>query len=172
MSRCAGRDVAVIYIVINSSGIQRLMAQRYRERSMSKLPLLFAIALFVCPMTNSLWALERVATPDPNSQQRPYPEEAHITFQWNYSCPNHGCTFFCPGTGGASRVTKLDMYLGRIPDETDSHALYYSFATEYAPNGTGFSLGGKLTPLACQIIGMRLDYAGPPKGNSSLTSQN
>jgi len=138
---------------------------------MSKLSLLFAIALFVCPMTNSLWAQEGAAPFDPYSQPRPYPDDARITFHWDYSCPNHGCSFACHGTGAASRVTKLDIYLGRIPDEPDSHALYYSFATEYAQYATGFALGGKLTPLTCQMIGMRLDYSGPLKGNAPLTSQ-
>ena len=145
--------------------------QRAEERSMSKPSLLFAIALFVCPMTNSLWAQERGAPLDPYSQPRPYPDDAHITFQWNYSCQTHSCSFVCHGTGAASRVTKLDIYLGKIPNEPDSHALYYSFATEYAQQATGFALGGKLTPLTCQMIGLKLDYSGPPKGNSSLTSQ-
>ena len=153
------------------------MAQRYRERSMSKLPLLFAIALFACPTTNSLSAEERTAPPDPYSQPRPYPDEAQITYQWAYSCPNRGgCTFLCPGGGvggsGASRVMKLDIYLGKIPGDAESHALYYSFATEYSPTAYGFALGGKLTALACQIVGMRLDYSGPPKGNAPLTSKN
>ena len=147
---------------------------------MSKLSLLFAIALFVCPMTNSLWAQERAVPPDPYSQPRPYPDEARITYQWEYSCPGHGgCTFVCPGAGGAgmggagaSRVIKLDIYLGKIPGEADSHALYYSFATEYSPTAYGFSLGGQLTSLACQVVGMRLDYSGPPKGNTPLTSKN
>ena len=81
------------------------------------------------------------------------------------------CSFACHGTGAASRVTKLDIYLGRIPDEPDSHALYYSIATEYAQYATGFALGGKLTPLPCQMIGMRLDYSGRLKGNAPLASQ-
>jgi len=76
------------------------------------------------------------------------------------------------GGAGASRVLKLDIYLGKIPGEADSHALYYSFATEYSPTAYGFSLGGQLTSLACQIVGMRLDYSGPPKGNAPLTSKN
>jgi hypothetical protein len=146
---------------------------------MSKLPLLFAMAMFVCPITNSLWAQERAAPTDPYSQVRPYPDGAQITYQWAYSCPNHGgCTFLCSGAGGAgmggagaSRVIKLDIYLGKIPDEADGHALYYTFATEYSPTAYGFSLGGKLTPLACQVVGMRLDYSGPPKGNAPFTSQ-
>jgi len=143
---------------------------------MSKLPLLFAIALFVWPMANSLWAQERTAPPDPYSQLQPYPDDAQITYQWAYSCPNHGgCTFLCAGAGGgagASRVTKLDIYLGKIPGEADSHALYYGFATEYSPTAYGFALGGKLTSLACQVVGMKLDYSGPPKGNAALTSKN
>ena len=138
---------------------------------MSKLSLLFAIALFVCPMTNSLWAQEGAAPFDPYSQPRPYPDDARITFHWDYSCPTHGCSFDCHGTGAASRVTKLDIYLGKIPNEPDSHALYYSFATEYAQHATGFALGGKLTPLTCQMIGLRLDYSGPLKGDAPLTSQ-
>ena len=76
------------------------------------------------------------------------------------------------GGAGASRVIKLDIYLGKIPGEADSHALYYSFSTEYSPTAYGFSLGGQLTSLACQVVGMRLDYSGPPKGNTPLTSKN
>ena len=46
----------------------------------------------------------------------PYPAGSDITFQWNYSCPKgRGCTFSCPGRGGASHVTKLTIYLGRMP---------------------------------------------------------
>jgi hypothetical protein len=155
---------------------------------MSKLSLLFAIALCVCPMANSLWAQERAAPFDPYARPpKPYPDAARIAFQWNYTCETHGCSFQChapagqeegpPGlgadslTGAASRVTKLDIYLGRIPDEPDSHAVYYSFNTEYAKYGTGFTLGGKLTAMTCQVIRMKLDYSGPPKENAPLTSQ-
>jgi hypothetical protein len=144
---------------------------------MAKLPLLFAIALFSCPMMNSLSAQERAAPSDPYSQLRPYPDDAQVTYHWSYSCPNRGgCTFLCPGAGmggaGASRVKRLDIYLGKIPGDADSHALYYSFATEYSPTAYGFALGGKLTSLACQIVGMTLDYSGPPKGNAALTSKS
>jgi hypothetical protein len=144
---------------------------------MSKLPLLLPIALLACPMMNSSWAQEAAAPSDPYAQLRPYPDEAQIAYHWAYSCPNRGgCTFLCPGASvggaGASRVKKLDIYLGKIPGDADSHALYYSFATEYSPTAYGFALGGKLTALACQIVGMTLDYSGPPKGNSALTSKN
>ena len=153
---------------------------------MSKLSLLFTIGVCVCPMANSLWAQERAAPFDPYAPPpKPYPDAARITFQWNYSCETHGCSFQCHGTGAessvptlhiplggaASRVTKFDIYLGSIPDEPDSQGLYYSFNTEYAKYGTGFALGGKLTPLTCQVIGMKLDYSGPPKENAPLTNQ-
>jgi hypothetical protein len=68
--------------------------------------------------------------------------------------------------GAASSVTKLDIYLGKIPDASDSHALYYSFVTEYAQHATGLAMGGNLTPLGCQMLGLKLDYSGPPKGNA------
>jgi hypothetical protein len=35
----------------------------------------------------------------------------------------------------------------------------------------GFALGGKLTPLTYQMVGLRLDYSGPPKETPPLTSQ-
>jgi hypothetical protein len=153
---------------------------------MSKLSLLFTIGVCVCPMANSLWAQERAAPFDPYARPpKPYPDAARIIVQWNYSCEAHGCSFQCHGTGAessvptldiqlggaASRVTKLDIYLGSIPDEPDSHGLYYSFNTEYAKYGTGFALGGKLTPLSCQVIGMKLDYSGPLKESPPLTNQ-
>ena len=46
----------------------------------------------------------------------PYPGESQITFEWDYSClTGKGCSFSCPGTGGASHVTKLSLHLGTIP---------------------------------------------------------
>ena len=106
---------------------------------MSNLSILFAIALFACPITSSSWAQERAAFPGPNSEHPPYPDTTLIKFQWNYSCPTHkGCSFSCPGGGGADHVTKLDVYLGGIFDATDGLALFYSFATEYVSSGTGF----------------------------------
>jgi hypothetical protein len=138
---------------------------------MSKLSILFAIALFVCPITNSLWAQERAALPGLNSEHPPYPDGALIKFQWNYSCPNHrGCLFTCPGGGGANHVTKLDIYLGGIFDATDGLALFYSFATDYVSSGTGFSLS-KGAALSCHVVGMRLDYSGPLKQNAAAGSK-
>jgi hypothetical protein len=36
------------------------------------------------------------------------PGGSEIAFEWQYSCPNgKGCSFTCPGSGGASNVTNL-----------------------------------------------------------------
>ena len=142
---------------------------------MSKLSILFVIALFVCPITSSLWAQERAELPGSNSEHLPYPDATLIKFQWNYSCPNHkGCSFSCPG-GVIERftehVTKLDIYLGGVLNATDGLALFYSFATDYAPSGTGFSLT-KAAALSCHVVGMRLDYSGPLKQNAAASSKN
>jgi hypothetical protein len=137
---------------------------------MSKLSILSAIALFVCPITNSVWAQERTALPGP--ERPPYPDGALIKFQWNYSCPNHrSCLFTCPGGGGANHVAKLDIYLGGIFDAGDGLALFYSFATDYVSNGTGFSVS-KGAALSCHVVGMRLDYSGPLKENAAGSSKN
>ena len=134
---------------------------------MSKLSILFAIALFVCPITSSLWAQERAAPPGPNSEHPPYPDRALIKFQWRYSCPNRkGCLFTCPGGGGANHVTNLDIYLGGVFDAADGLALFYSFATDFVSNGTGFSVS-KREALSCHVVGMRLDYSGPLKQNAA-----
>jgi hypothetical protein len=147
-------------------------ASKGRERLMSKLSSLSAIALFVCPITNSLGAQERAALTGPNSQRPPYPDGALIKFQWNYSCPNHkGCSFSCPGGGGADHVTKLDIYLGGVFDAADGLGLFYSFATDYVSSGTGFSVS-KGAALSCHVVGMRLDYSGPLKENAAGSSKN
>ena len=139
---------------------------------MSKLSILFAITLFVCPITSVLWAQETAALPGPNSEHPPYPDRALIKFQWNYSCPNHkGCSFTCPGGSGANYVTKLDVYLGGVFSEADGPALFYSFATDFVSSGTGFSVS-KGEPLHCHVVGMRLDYSGPLKENAAASSKN
>jgi hypothetical protein len=97
---------------------------------------------------------------------RTYPEGTEITYQWNYSCPSKkACGFSCPGAGTANHATKLDVYLGRLPVNTDQNVfiLFYSYATRYVPRGNGFSVDSGLGTLACQVSGMTLDYFGPPK---------
>jgi hypothetical protein len=95
-----------------------------------------------------------------------YPEGSEVTSQWDYSCPeNKSCSFSCPGTGGASHVTKLTIYLGTIPVGTLQHipALLYNFSTTEIRTGNGFIVGTELITFSCQVNGMTLNYFGPTK---------
>jgi hypothetical protein len=102
---------------------------------------------------------------------KPYPPGSDITFQWNYSCPSSkGCGFICPGSGQATHVTKLTIYLGRMrvgADQT-SLALFYEFSTVEFPRGNGFVIDTGLSTLSCQVNGMTVDYSGPPISKSSI----
>ena len=51
----------------------------------------------------------------------PYPAESDITSQWIYSCPSSRCAFSCPGAGGASHVTKLTIFMGRMRIGSDQN---------------------------------------------------
>jgi hypothetical protein len=87
-----------------------------------------------------------------------------VAFEWRYSCPNgKGCSFSCPGSGGASNVTKLSISLGKIPLGTTERAagVFYEFSTMQVPSGNGFALTTGISTLSCQVQGMSLDYSGP-----------
>jgi hypothetical protein len=99
----------------------------------------------------------------------PYPGQAEIAFEWQYSCPNgKGCSFNCPGSGGASHVTKLAIHLGTIPLSGNERAFgtFYEFSTVELPRANGFNITTGLSTLSCQVNGMNLDYSGPPLNNS------
>jgi hypothetical protein len=137
---------------------------------MPKLSLLMGTIIFVLPLTNPSWAQKAPVPPSAAAEGEqpnpPYPGESHITFQWNYSCPAaHACSFRCPGAGGATSVTTLDIYLGMMPTGADQHglALFYNFVTQNIPRGNGFSVTNGTAILSCQVNGMKLDYSGPPK---------
>src|SRR5262249_24050930 len=102
----------------------------------------------------------------------PYPGGSRISFQWNYSCPSgRGCSFDCPGRGGAGHVTKLTIYLGTVPfGSQESPAVVYEFSTSEIPRGSGFTVSTGLSTLSCQVNGMTLDYSGPPKGADRTVS--
>ena len=51
----------------------------------------------------------------------PYPAGSDITSQWIYSCPSRRCAFSCPGAGGASHVTKLTIFMGRMRIGSDQN---------------------------------------------------
>jgi hypothetical protein len=104
------------------------------------------------------------------AQTMPYPAGSDISFQWSYSCPNgRGCSFSCPGRGGASQVTKLTIYLGKVRIGGDKTALatFYEFSTVAIPHGNGFAIETGLGTLTCQVNGMTLDYSGPPKSTKT-----
>ena len=121
----------------------------------------------------------------------PYPGYSEIVFEWQYSCPTgRGCSFTCPGSGGASNVvrlasggasnvtnlasgggsnvTKLAIHLGTIPLRGTEIAfgVFYEFSTIEIPRANGFSLTTGISALSCQVSGMNLDYSGPPRHRS------
>jgi hypothetical protein len=105
---------------------------------------------------------------------------SEVAFEWQYSCPGgKACSFTCPGSGGASNVTKLTLQLGSIPLGSNQRAfgVFYKFSTAQIPRANGFSLTTGLSTLSCQVNGMELDYSGPRKAvdedvpTSSIPSQ-
>jgi hypothetical protein len=97
-----------------------------------------------------------------------YPDGSNVTFEWNYSCANNRpCSFSCPGSGGASHVSKLTIYLGTVSVGTLKQvpALLYNFSTTELLPGDGFIFSAGLSTLSCQINGMTLDYSGPAKSS-------
>jgi hypothetical protein len=139
---------------------------RRPESSMSKLQIFLGVLLIAVPLMNSSRAEDKIVRPEP-SPNPPYPVQSEILFQMNYSCPSsRACSFNCPGVGSASNVTTLDLYVGTIPmgKDQNSPALFYVFSTAQLPRGNGFNISnGALTSLACQVNGMKQDYAGPAK---------
>jgi hypothetical protein len=100
----------------------------------------------------------------------PYPGGSEIAFEWQYSCGNgKGCSFNCPGSGSAANVTKLVIHLGTIPLSgglQKAFGIFYEFSTMEIPRANGFSLTTGISTLSCQVLGMNLDYSGPPKDQS------
>jgi hypothetical protein len=100
---------------------------------------------------------------------RPYPHGAEVVFEWQYSCVNgRGCSFNCPGSGGASSVTKLAMHLMTIPlGEKNVAGVFYEYSTVEISRANGFNITTGISTLACQVHGMALDYSGSPKQNEA-----
>ena len=121
---------------------------------------------------NSSWAQGTGVTTDkPNPL---YPDEAQITFQWNYACPaSRPCTFVCRGAGGgggSDHVTRLDIYLGTLPlngvQEERAAAIFYDFSSREFPHSSGFAISTGINSLSCQVNGMILNHSGPPPKKS------
>src|SRR6516165_10200499 len=65
-------------------------------------------------------------------QGPPFPRGSDISYQWDYSCPRRMvCGFTCPGTGTAAHATRLTVYLGKMPVDSDQTVpiLFYTYAT-------------------------------------------
>ena len=95
---------------------------------------------------------------------------SEVAFEWQYSCTGgKACSFSCPGSGGASNVTKLTLQLGSIPLSGNQRAfgIFYKFSTVQIPRANGFSLTTGISTLSCQVNGMELDYSGRRKSVDS-----
>src|SRR5712664_651720 len=114
--------------------------------------------------------VQSLSAQDGKRSETPYPGASEVTFEWQYSCTGgKACSFSCPGTGGASSVTKLTMHSGTIPLRGDQRAfgIFYEFSTMQIPRANGFSLTTGISTLSCQVNGMNLDYSGPRKSVDS-----
>ena len=128
-------------------------------------------SLLFAPLNSSLAQDTGAVTSKPNPL---YPDQAEITFQWNYECPiNRPCTFVCRGAGGAGgsdHVTRLDIYLGTLPlngiQQERAAAIFYDFSSREFPHSAGFSISTGINSLSCQVNGMILKYSGLPAKKS------
>jgi hypothetical protein len=92
-----------------------------------------------------------------------YPRDFEIAFEWRYSCANgKNCSFDCPGSGGASHVTKLAIHLGTVHlGNQNVGGIFYDFSTVETPRSNGFNITTGISTVSCQVNGMNLDYSGP-----------
>jgi hypothetical protein len=132
--------------------------------------LVFGASLFVT-LNSSSAQDTRAPSGNPNPL---YPDEAQITFQWNYECPiNKPCTFVCRGAGGgggSDHVIRLDIYLGTLPlngvQQERAAAIFYDFSSREFPHSAGFAISTGINSLSCQVNGLILKYSGPPPKKS------
>jgi len=120
---------------------------------------LFLVAAAAWALVTPLWAQSE----RPIGKGSIYPKGFEVALEWRYSCPDgKGCSFNCPGSGGASNVTTLTIYLASIPiGKIDNSAgVFYEFTTTQIPRGNGFAVTTGISTLACQVQGMNLDYSG------------
>jgi hypothetical protein len=144
----------------------------------------FILGILLFASSNASLAQDASAPPSGKPYQI-YPDEAEITFQWNYECPSNGpCTFACRGAGGvgggvegglghvggggSDHVTRLDIYLGTLPlngiQTERAAAIFYDFSSREFPHSAGFAISTGINSLSCQVNGMILKYSGsPPK---------
>ena len=130
----------------------------------------FQSLVFGCILLVSGALVQSLSAQDGKRSDTPYLGASEVAFEWQYSCINgKACSFNCPGSGGASNVTKLTLQLGSIPLGGDQKAfgVFYKFSTMQIPRANGFSLTTGISTLSCQVNGMDLDYSGPRKSVDS-----
>ena len=148
--------------------------QRKLSPKWSRLLILGSL-LFAAATTSSAQDTGVVTTGKPNPL---YPDDAQITFQWIYACPeNRPCTFVCRGAGGgggSDHVTRLDIYLGTLPlngvQQERAAAIFYDFSSREFPHSSGFAISTGINSLSCQVNGMILNHSGPPAKKSKPNS--
>ena len=124
--------------------------------------LLILGTLFAAALVNPFKSQYKIGS---SSSGQAYPAGSDVTYQWDYSCPSSAeCSFSC-GSGGASHVIKLGIYLGVMPVGSDqkNSTLFYEFTTRELRRGSGFSVNAGLSTLQCQVNGLTVDYSGPPR---------
>ena len=128
----------------------------------------FQSLVFSCVFLMSGALVQSLSAQDAKRSDPPPLGASEVAFEWQYSCVNgKACSFNCPGSGGASNVTKLTLQLGSIPLGGDQKAfgVFYKFSTMQIPRANGFSLTTGISTLSCQVNGMDLDYSGPRKSS-------
>src|SRR4030095_11577750 len=126
----------------------------------------FQALVLGCILLVSGALVQSLSAQDGKRSDAPYLGASEVAFEWQYSCTDgKACSFTCPGSGGASNVTKLTLQLGSIPLGGDQKAfgVFYKFSTVQIPRANGFSITTGISTLSCRVNGMDLDYSGPRK---------
>src|SRR3954453_20828387 len=98
------------------------------------LALFLAVVVALAPVT-PLWAQD--------SKRPIYPKGFEDTIDWQYSCPDgKGCSFNCPGSGGANNVSKLRIFLGSVPIGKNANpaVVFYEFTSTQPLPRSGFAV--------------------------------
>ena len=104
----------------------------------------------------------------PELPSQPYPPSFHPSFQWNYACTRQngaGCLITCPPNAAVTSVAAAQVWLGtsELTNPPAAAIYYYLVYFNGAENlvATGFAQSTR--NLACQTLGMKVSYSGPPK---------
>ena len=151
MSDICSRTPKVLVVCRNNDVLFREAKRRGQWCPKEFLALFLAVVAALAPVT-PLWAQD--------SKRPIYPKGFEVTTDWQYSCPDgKGCSFNCPGSGGANNVTKLSIFLGSVPigKNANSAGIFYEFTSTQTLRGSGFAVTTGIGTLACQVQGMTLD---------------